>query len=134
MITLQKVKVTFEEYRDLFYEGFGEYNGELGQTVYFILNGDKRVAFCSVYVHNLGALYLQYIASAKDADPGKKFGYYLDTLKALHNLGFPLIMGAINNRNKIALLWALRAGFLIQGVRQATDKELFVEVVHIQPL
>ncbi|MDD2671825.1 MAG: hypothetical protein PHG91_09945 [Syntrophales bacterium] len=101
----------------------------LPAVVHAICENGKRVAFCSVYVHSRGNLYLQYIGFAKDAEPGKKYGYYVETLKALHALGYPFIMGAISNKNKRALMWALRAGFEIHGCRQDTGGELFIEVL-----
>ena len=130
MIRLQQTELKPEEYQQIFSEGFGEYNGEIPQSVFLVFDGDKRIGFCSVYVHSRGNLYLQSIAFAKDVEAEKKYGYYLETLKALHDLGYPFIMGAISNKNKPALIWALRSGFEINGIRQATNGEMFVEVLH----
>lgn len=128
MIRLQLTELSQEEYEQVFCEGFGEYNGEIPQSVFLVFDDDKRVAFCSVYVHSRGNLYLQHIAFAKGA--GKTYGHYVETLKALHDLGFPFIMGAISNKNTRALMWALRSGFEINGTRQSTSGELFVEILH----
>ncbi len=130
MIRLERATLTPEEYQQLFCEGFGEYNGEMSQAVFLIVDDKSRVGFCSIYAHNKGHLYLQYIAFAKAAENGKKYGYYLETLKVLHAFGFPFIMGAISNTNKRALMWALRSGFEINGTRQAVNGILYVEVLH----
>ncbi len=132
MIKLQRAELKPEEFKEIFCEGFGEYNGEMPQTVFLAFDSDKRVAFCSVYVHNRGNLYLQYLAFAKDIEIEKKYGYYVEVLEALHKFGYPFIMGAINSKNKKALIFALRSGFQINGVRQDTKKELFVEILHQQ--
>lgn len=129
MIHLTQSQPTPDGFRQMYIEAFGNEAIPLPGTIYVIEDEDKRVAFCSVYVHSRGNLYLQYIGFAKDAEPGKKYGYYVETMKALHGLGFPFIMGAISSKNKRALMWALRAGFEIHGCRQATNGELFVEVL-----
>ena len=129
MIRLEQRIIPPEDFNEIFSEGFGEYNGELPQSLFIIFDDEKRVAFCSVYVHSKGNLYLQYIAPAKDTESGKKYKYYIETLNALHGLGFPYIMGAIDNGNKIALMWALRSGFKIIGTRLATNGILYIEVL-----
>src|SRR5574343_1429310 len=95
-----------------------------------VYDNEKRIAFCSVYVHSLGNLYLQHIAFATGIDKSKKYGYYLGIMEALHKMGFPYIMGAISNKNRRALMWAIRSGFIINGTRQATNGDLYVEVLH----
>jgi len=132
VIRLEKADLSQEEYEKLFCEGFGEYKGEMPQHTFLVFDADRRIAFCSVYAHSAGNLYLQHIAYAKDVEVGNKYRHYLEILKALHDLGFPFIMGAISNKNKGALMFALRSGFKINGVRQATTGELFVEVLHYQ--
>jgi hypothetical protein len=61
----------------------------------------------------------------------KKYQYYRETVEALHKMGFPFIMGAISNQNTVALMWALRSGFKIIGARQASNGELFVEILRV---
>ncbi|MFB3926467.1 MAG: hypothetical protein ACE14T_10480 [Syntrophales bacterium] len=129
MIDLVAVQYTPEQFKEVYREAFGDDDVPLPGVVFKIEDEGRRVAFCSVYVHGWGTLYLQYIGFAKDVEPGKKYGYYVDTLKALHALGYPGIMGAISNKNKRALMWALRAGFEIHGCRQNVGGELFIEVL-----
>jgi len=128
VVTLKQIGVSLEEYQELFLDGFGESGGEIPHVVFSVQDGETRVAYCSVNGHSRGNLYLQHIFFAKGIE--KKYGYYVETLKALHALGFPFIMGAISNKNKVALMWALRSGFEINGVRIATDGKVFVEVLH----
>jgi hypothetical protein len=129
MIELKKIQPTPEEFLNMYSEAFGRNDAPLPAITFSIEDEGKRVAFCSVYVHSRGNLYLQYIGFAKDPEPGKKYGYYVETLKALHGLGFPFIMGAIESKNKRALMWALRAGFEINGCRQDSGGNLFIEVL-----
>jgi hypothetical protein len=132
MIRLVKAKLTPEEYQKIFAEGFGEYNGELPQSVVLVCDGDTRVGFFSAYVHSLGNLYLQHMAFARDSDPGKRYQYFVETIEMLHDLGYPFLMGAVHNKNKRALLWAIRSGFEIHGIRQNTTGELYVEILHVR--
>jgi hypothetical protein len=127
---IEHITVTLDQFRELIIEGFGEYSGELPQAVYIILDEEKQVGFCSVCRNGRGSLDLQYIACMKGVDPSKKYRIYSETVQALHDLGFPFITGAVSNKNKGALMWAIRAGFVIKGVRQAITGELFVEVLH----
>ena len=125
---LEKVTPTPEETRQIFIEAFGEYDESfLPQHVLYVYDNDERVAFCSVYPHSVGTLYLQYIGFLKGVQ--KKYLYYKQTIEALHQLGFPFIMGTISNNNTVAIMWALRSGFKIIGARQASNGELFVEIL-----
>ena len=129
MITLIKTDLTPDQFREWYMEAFHDEDVPIPAILLKVMDGEKRVGFCSVYVHSRGTLYLQYLGFAKDAAPGKKYGYYTATLKALHGQGFPFIMGAINSKNHRALMWALRSGWTINGCRQATSGDLYVEVL-----
>lgn len=127
-VSLNRIEPPQEEFASMYLEAFNDGPVPLQQVVFEILVDGERMAFCSVYAHSAGNLYLQHTGYLKCAK-GSKYGIYVRVLDALHNLGFPFIMGAIDSRNTIALMWALRAGFKVNGCRQATDGTLYVEIL-----
>jgi len=128
MINLVEINPSQEEMREMFIESFGEHeNTFLSQHVFLVCEGDTEIAWCSGYPHSKGTLYLQYIGFRKGIT--KQYTYYKETVKALHEMGYPWIMGTIDNENVVAIMWALRSGFKIIGARQASDGKLYVEIL-----
>ena len=126
-VEIQRINPTPEEYEAMYKQAFD------GQTpmphhVFAVMVDGEMMAFASVYEHSWGNLVLQHIGFLNTV-MGSKYSIYVKTIDALHGLGYPFIMGIIDSRNIIALMWALRSGFLINGCRQATDGKLYVEVL-----
>jgi hypothetical protein len=131
VIRIEAVEIPAEEYVKIFAEAFGEYDeSHLPHHIFYIYEDDKRIAFCSVYGHGMGTLYLQTIGFTNSTQ--KRYNYYKETIRQLHALGFPFILGAISNVNTPALMWALMSGFKIIGTRTASNGEIFVEILREQ--
>jgi len=96
-------------------------------SYYVMYEDDKKIAYASAYPHSVGNLYLQYIWFSEGAI--KRYYYFTKFVDYFHELGWQYILGAIDNKNIVALMWALRKGFKIIGIRQATDNTLYVEVL-----
>lgn len=123
---IQQEEVSLQEYRDLMTHAFGKYSQSLPGTVFFLYEDGIKKAFCSVYIHNAGTMYLQHIGMVEGKGTYRIFAEFVDFLKTLQ---FPYLMGTIETENKVALMWALRNGFKIIGTRMASDNTLCVEVL-----
>jgi L-amino acid N-acyltransferase YncA len=130
MIQLKRAELSEEQYRMKFCSAFGAYDEEHSPGyVFLVMEEAGEVGFCSVYAHNKTTLYLQYIGFTAEVERERKYSIYRETITALGKLGFPFLLAAISNQNTIALIWALKSGFRIVGSRQASNGELFIEVM-----
>ena len=123
---IQKEEVSLQEYQDLMDHTFGKSEPSFPGTVFFLYKDGIRKAFCSVYIHNSGTLYLQHIGMI---DGKGTYGIFLEFVDFLKTLQFPYLMGTIDTENTVAIMWALRNGFKIIGTRMASDKTLYVEIM-----
>ena len=133
MIELRNEQLSEERYREMFVEAFGKYDeGHIPSNVFTVYDGDNPVGFCTCEAHGRGLLHLQYAGFLKSVSGINKYRYYIEVLRTLHGMGYPIITGIINSLNNRALMWALRSGFRIVGVRQVFNGNLLVEIVHTQ--
>ena len=130
MIRLKKIIMEEQEFIEMYQKSFQDHDTPLPMNVYHIYDDDEIIAFCSVNIESRGTLYLQYVGFLKEVEGHKKYKYFVETIAGLHKLGYPYISGAIHNRNIVALIWALRSGFIIYGIRGDTRGDIYVQVLH----
>ena len=118
-----------DKYVEYYTEAFGTLTDHVPGQIFLCFDEDKRFAFFTGYQNGISTFYLQYIGFAKDVEISRKYNYYIDTLNEIHKMGFKYIMGTVSNLNHRALMYALKARFVIIGTRQATNGELFVEIL-----
>lgn len=117
------------DYKGLYEEIFSE--ADVFQSpafAYIAFEKDKYVGFLSGYNHNLSTVYLQYAGFAKHFRGYRAAKLFKEVVDFIHE-EYQFIMIWIRNDNIPALKVALSAGFEIIGIRMATDKSLYVELL-----
>lgn len=117
------------DYAEFYYEIFDE--TDVFQSPAFVYIGhenDKLVGFMSGYNHNLSTVYLQYVGAVKGFRGYRAFRFFKEAIEFIHK-EYHYIMLWIKNNNTVALKIALSGDFKIIGIRLATDKSLYVELL-----
>ena len=117
------------DYAEFYYEIFDE--TDVFQSPAFVYIGyenDELVGFMSGYNHNLSTVYLQYAGAAKQFRGYKALKFFKEAIEFIHK-EYHYIMIWIKNDNIAALKIALSGDFKIIGIRMATDKNLYIELL-----
>lgn len=125
-IPIQQLTV---DYHGLYEEIFSEV--DVFQSPAFVYVGyerDKYVGFLSGYNHNLSTVYLQYAGFSKHFRGYGAIKLFREVTDFIHK-EYQFIMIWIRNDNIPALKVALSTNFKIIGIRMATDKGLYVELL-----
>ncbi len=116
-------------YPDIYKSVFEESDPfQMPTIVYLGFEDGMYKGFISGYLHNAITLYMQYAGIIKNKRGYKTLGLFREALKEIDK-EFLFIMVVIKNDNITALKIALNEGFIINGVRQDTGKNLYVELV-----
>jgi len=118
---------TYDEYQGWIKEAFGENDATVPSMTFIQKYGDRITSFASAYIHNLTTMYIQTIGFINGAKPS--YREYVKMVEEVEAEGYLFTMGTILNTNVTAIVWALRSGFVISGVRVSSDGKLYVEIL-----
>ncbi|MBE3116490.1 hypothetical protein IMZ68_04730 [Candidatus Bathyarchaeota archaeon] len=114
----ERTTLDIDKFQDLYEQAFGKKNEfAIPSDVILGYDEDKYMGFVDIVKQTTNSCYLKYIGFGKDVP--HSFGYFKEVVNYISSLGFQIIMGAIDNSRQTTLIWALRAGFKIIGVRIA---------------
>jgi hypothetical protein len=90
-------------------------------------DGDDPVAYMTCYEHDAETVYIQHGGKLPDAGGSvKAFKAYMQMLGRLNEMGFKFGQTMIENTNTAMLRIAMKAGWLISGIR-FFDGKILVE-------
>ena len=118
------------EYKKLVEETVGEYRPHIQHDLIICKEDNKVVAVFNYIQYGLETMFLHHCWFVKEFQMKiKKLKYWIGFCDDAKSNGYKYIMGAIDTRNKPALIWALKTGFEITGTRQSISKDLIVEII-----
>jgi hypothetical protein len=119
-------------YPDIFQEIFG-YWEEMhvpGYVLLVMIDGEYA-GFLACYDHQIDTVYIQFCGFKKEYRKSFSIGVFREIVRLLH-LTYRCILGRIHNGNIKALQVALFAGFKVIGCRQASDNNLYLEIMKMR--
>jgi len=119
--------LTEDEYKKLVEETLGEYRPHIQHKVVLCKDDEKIKAFFSYYPYTPKTMFLHYCWFNKGVTINK-VKCWLGFFEYAKN-DFQYIMGVVDARNKQALIWALKTGFEITGMRLDVSKNLIIDVI-----
>lgn len=96
--------------------------------LYAIFDEDNMIGFASGYLHNEKVFYMQYAGMIKQFRGYKTLIAFRETLKEI-NKEYPIITCMIKNNNIPAIKLAINQGFIINGIKQDKQKNLYIEML-----
>ena len=96
--------------------------------VYVVFENGEYIGFLSGYLHNLNTFYIQYAGTIEEQRGYKTISAFKEVLKRI-NTEYQNVIFLIKNDNITAIKIALHEGFKIYGIRQDTEKNLYVEFI-----
>lgn len=116
-----------EEYRKLVEDTLGGYTPHVQHNIIVCKYDEKTVCVFSYFPYGVDTMFLHYCWFANGVKI-KRLKYWNGFFEYSKEK-FKRIMGVIDSQNKSALIWALKTGFEITGIRQERNKNLIIEIV-----
>ncbi|MEN6621552.1 MAG: hypothetical protein ABFD50_08405 [Smithella sp.] len=124
-----ETKLTNEEYEKLVADTFGEYMPHVQHNIIVCKDGENIVGVFNYFRYGLDVMFLHRSWYSKEYQRKiRKVQYWLSFCDYAKGQGYKSIMGVINSENIPALIWALKTGFKISGIRQAQDNSLIIDI------
>jgi hypothetical protein len=116
-------QLTPEEYKDIVIETLGEYRPHVQHNIILAKNEDKNIGVFNYFPYGNDTMFLHYCwVKSNKLKCWQEFFEYVKPK-------FKHIIGVIDSRNKPALIWGLKTGFEITGMRLDINKNLIIEVI-----
>lgn len=117
-----------DEFHKLYELSFHKKNENIiPSNVVLIYDDKKYVGFLDLTILSKTSVYLKYIGFAKF--DMKLFKYCKSAFEHIQSeLEYKYILASVDTRNKLALLWAIKAGFIIHGFK-VQDGAGYIEVM-----
>ena len=124
--------LSHEKYIQMHMDSFGKYTQHNPVQVYLGFDEDKEIGFVAVNPITDTTLMLHFIGFTKDVMENclreQKVQYFIEAYEIFKSMGFKYITGMVEGKNTKALIWALKAGFKILGLR-ARGTDVLLEVI-----
>jgi hypothetical protein len=122
-----------ERYIQLHMDAFGKHEEHNPSDIYLGYDGERLIGFATVRATTPTTLYIQFIGFTKDViendSKEQKVGYLMNAFIILKSMGFKYITGFIENTNAKAIIWAMKAGFKITGLRSRGASPALLEII-----
>jgi hypothetical protein len=117
-----------KEFHKLYELSFHKKNENIIPANTVLIYDDKKyVGFLDLTILSKTAVYLKYIGFSKF--DMKLLKYCKGAFEHIQNdLGYKFISASIDTKNRLALLWAIKAGFIIHGFK-VQDGSGYVEII-----
>lgn len=127
MVEFMEYTPTDDEYLGWVTKSNGEPVNHLRGVTILCIDDDEKIMFVTVTILSYGTVHIQYAGYIKD-DVSDKIRYWKLFIKYVKSLGYLGITGNVYQKNRVALMWALRTGFNVNGCHQDTSGNLFIEI------
>ena len=119
-----------DDYKKLVLDSVGDYIPHIKHNIIICEEENNKVAVFNWFIYGTNTMFLHrcwFFPEFKNRI--MKLKYWNGFCNFVKEKGYRYIMGVINSQNKPALIWSLKTGFNITGVRQSIDKQLIIEIV-----
>ena len=101
---------------------------QIPSIVYLGFENGEYKGFISGYLHNIQTFYMQYAGIIKSKRGFGTVSMFREAVREMQK-EYAFILAAIRNDNIVAIKIAMNEGFVINGIRQDTGKNIYVELI-----
>jgi len=119
-----------DEYKKLVIDSVEGYIPHVQHNIIVCEEDNKKVAVFNWFIYGVDTIFLHrcwFFPEFKSRI--MKLKYWVGFCNFVKGKGYRYIMGVIDSHNTPALIWALKTGFIIVGIRLSIDNQLIVDIV-----